>query len=68
MWKQPSARTYRDNEAHGTPERPRETRISRHKHQHPGPPQGTPRETAERKPLSMAHEAKPTKPKEARYG
>ncbi|MQM20297.1 hypothetical protein Taro_053315 [Colocasia esculenta] len=27
----PSAHTLRDKEAHGTPERPRETRVSRHK-------------------------------------
>ncbi|MQL79879.1 hypothetical protein Taro_012329 [Colocasia esculenta] len=33
MWKQPSARTCRDKEAHGTLEQPRESKVSRHKHQ-----------------------------------
>ncbi|MQL77342.1 hypothetical protein Taro_009758 [Colocasia esculenta] len=42
MRKQPSACTRRDKEAHGTPEQPSETRVSRHKHQHTRPPRGPP--------------------------
>ncbi|MQM11600.1 hypothetical protein Taro_044508 [Colocasia esculenta] len=58
----PSVRTRRDKEAHGTPEQPRETRVSRHKHRHPRPPQGregnnqvSPRETPSNHMRTTSH-------------